>query len=561
MLRNAALAFLVGAGCLPSAEGPVDAEPPRTDAAPPLPPLPSPAAATSDRFTTSEICGQCHLAASGPTLRDAAGRDVSPVFLWRSSMMAMAARDPFYLAVFEEELAANPSDAARAAVEETCTRCHAPQGHLDRRDAGGRLTFAELVSGQSREASLARDGVACALCHQIADRRLGEPVSFSGGYEVDYGRKIFGPHAAPNVEPMQFFVSYTPTYAAHVMRAALCATCHTVVTRRLDAAGRPTGAEFVEQAPYLEWRNSDFNDEVPGRPKARPCRACHVPTTDEDGVEIETRLAVTGATIPSRKPFGRHVFVGGNVWMLRLMSEHADWAGHGVEPGELEAAARRAEAHVREAATISIVEASRAGGELVFTVAVANLAGHKFPTGYPSRRAFLRVRVLVGGEVVFASGEVDAAGRVAGVDDAAGVTPHRREITRPTEVQVYESVPVDEQGRPTHLALAAARYAKDNRLLPAGWSPSHPDAARTAPVGVEDDADFAAGGDRVRFRVAVPTAGALRIEAELMYQSVAPAAIDALARGTTAAAVRFSELARTAPPAPLPVAAAALDVP
>ena len=90
-------------------------------------------------------------------------------------MMAMAARDPFYLAVFEEELAANPG--AAAAIEATCTPCHAPQGHFERREDGGRLGFADLTAGASVEAKLGRDGVACAFCHQIADRRLGEASS------------------------------------------------------------------------------------------------------------------------------------------------------------------------------------------------------------------------------------------------------------------------------------------------------------------------------------------------------------------------------------------------
>ena len=84
----------------------------------PLPPLPPPAPADTERFADSARCGQCHTAGDGDQLRDGAGRDVSPVALWRTSMMALAARDTMYLAVVSDELA----DAADpAAVGALCT--------------------------------------------------------------------------------------------------------------------------------------------------------------------------------------------------------------------------------------------------------------------------------------------------------------------------------------------------------------------------------------------------------------------------------------------------------
>src|SRR3954452_16094964 len=44
-----------------------------------LAPLPPAGVARSDVFTTSDACAQCHLSGTGTALRDASGKDVSPV--------------------------------------------------------------------------------------------------------------------------------------------------------------------------------------------------------------------------------------------------------------------------------------------------------------------------------------------------------------------------------------------------------------------------------------------------------------------------------------------------
>ena len=64
-------------------------------------------------------------------------------------------------------------------------------------------------------------------------------------------------------------------------------------------------------------------------------------------------------------------------------------------------------------------------GHLQIDVRVQNQSGHKFPTGYPSRRAWLHVVVRdAGGRIVFESGAVAADGQIDGNDndrDAANV--------------------------------------------------------------------------------------------------------------------------------------------
>jgi hypothetical protein len=277
-----------------------------------------------------------------------------------------------------------------------------------------------------------------------------------------------------------------------------------------------------------------------------PCAGCHLPARDVDGFAIETRIARNprGRDFPPtapRAPFGRHLLVGGNTLVPALLRDRAlddetravaragELAASVATPAELDATLAAAREQLeRRAARVAVEDLRRDGEALAFAVRVTNLAGHKLPTGHPSRRAWLCVRVRdAAGAVLFASGEVDARGALLGADGAplaserAGgpIEPHRDVVRGADEVALYQAVLRDTDGAPTFLLMRGAGFARDDRLLPAGWSPAHPDAARTAPVGTGADADFAGGGDRVRFELALPgAAGPLAIEAELRYQ-------------------------------------------
>lgn len=494
----------------------------------PLAPLPPPAQVQTERFRDAEACAQCHLVKDDtPVLHDATGANVSPVLLWRSSMMALAARDPFYLAVFAEELAREPGK--RDEIESLCTRCHAPAGNEELVQQGVHLTFDELTSGNSPAAILGRGGVTCTLCHQIGAAGLGDDATFSGKFAVGFQRKIFGPYTDPKTMPMPLIVDFEPTYGAHISSSALCATCHTVILPT------PSG-EVVEQSTFLEWRASSYAQD-------RPCQSCHVPTVDEDGVAISTAVASFPESLGPRQPVGRHELVGGNSYMLRLLADATDWSSAGVDRAELLAAAERSEAHVATAARLSIREMRREGDTLVVVVRVENQTGHKLPTGYPSRRVWLHVTVTAGGSVVFESG---APGELPAAQ------PHYDVISSPNEAQIWEAQLVTLDGKPTHRARDARRYSKDNRILPAGFAPSGLDRTRTEPLGTSGDASFVGGADEVTYRIQAP-AGAT-VDVELLYQSLRPELVDAIEASATPAGSRFVDLARARPMDPVLIA-------
>lgn len=482
---------------------------------------------TSGRFATSSACYQCHSnRVPGGALRDSAGRGVAPFDLWQASMMANAARDPLFLAEVSVEIAATPS--LRTAIETKCIGCHSPMAKADAADAGESLGFAELEKNTDR-AQLALDGVSCTACHQIEAPATSVEDTFDGNYTINRGREIYGPHDAPHGQPMSIRTGFQPTRGDHVLRSAQCASCHTLRTDAVRADGTPTGGRLPEQTPYLEWQNSVYNDEVASpATQAVSCQGCHTPQTDADGNGITTKIAEGGFPIQPRSPVGRHLFLGGNTLIPQILrDQRARLNPLAPDAALTEVIAQTRDQLQRRTARLSLGTISRSGDALRIPLRVENLTGHKLPTGHPTRRAWLRLRVrAANGALVFESGAYDASGRIlAGgsplPSEAAGGPweAHRDTITQADQVQIYESLMADVNGDLTYLLLRGEAYLKDNRLLPQGWNPNHPNVTQTRPVGTSLDTNFTGGGDEVTYLVTAPPAqGPFTIEAEFLYE-------------------------------------------
>jgi hypothetical protein len=466
-------------------------------------------------FLTSHECVACHNGLTTPV-----GEDVSIGVAWRASMMANSSRDPYWQASVRRETIDHPS--ATHEIEDECSKCHMPMSRA-RAAAASSLgkVFAHLPigAGESEGDRFAADGVSCTVCHQIGPDRLGSRESFTGGFVLTAPtaageRPIFGPFDidAGRTALMRSATGLTPTEGPHIRQSEMCATCHTLYTKALGPNGEVVG-ELPEQVPYLEWQHSAFREE-------RSCQSCHMPAVTEP-----TRIAsVLGE---ERMGLGRHTFLGGNFFMLRMLNRYRDELGVEALPQELEAAAQATiQLLQRETAAVSVVHAAAARGRLEVEISVRNLTGHKLPTGYPSRRTWLHLTVRDSrGEVVFRSGEVTPSGLISGNDndvDAARFEPHYTEIRREDQVQIYEAVMHDVHGKITTGLLRATGYAKDNRLLPRGFNKTtaHRDIAVVG-AALQDE-DFGAEGDRVRYIVNVAgREGPFRIEAELRFQPIA----------------------------------------
>jgi hypothetical protein len=465
------------------------------------------------RFQTSDRCLACH---NG--LQTSSGQDISIGFQWRATMMANSSRDPYWQASVRRESMDHPD--SQAEIEDECTVCHMPIVRYEAMLRGRKgEAFAHLPIDAEPENRTASDGVSCSVCHQIGKEKLGTRESFNGGFVVDppdeSGRRPeYGPFEVEKGHERIMRTStegYRPTKSDHIRQSELCATCHTLYTKALGPGGKVIG-ELPEQVPYQEWLHSDYREK-------KSCQSCHMPVVDEP-------VAVTRVLGVPREGVARHVFVGGNFFMLGMLNRFRGELAVAALVPELAAAVERTVQFLQqESAKVSIANAAARDGVVEAEIAVENLGGHKLPTAYPSRRAWLHVLVRDGRkQVVFESGALEADGSIRGNDndsDATRLEPHYRALRSAGEVQIYESVMADAEGRVTTGLLAAVRYLKDNRLLPHGFDKGTAGKDIAVIGDAADDGDFSGAGDRVRYIMPVGGAqGPFTVEAELMYQPV-----------------------------------------
>jgi hypothetical protein len=292
----------------------------------------------------------------------------------------------------------------------------------------------------------------------------------------------------------------------------VCATCHTLVTEALGPGARPIG-RLAEQTPFQEWQASSYRN-------TQACQSCHMPVVAEP-------TPIAGVLGQPREGMSRHVFRGGNFFVMQMLNRYRAELGVEATPEEMDNAIRRTVRHLEtETARIAIERAAIVDGRLEADVLIENLAGHKLPTAYPSRRAWVHLEVRdAAGRVLFESGAFDPSGRIRGNDyddDPRRFEPHWREVRRADDVQIYESVVAGADGAPTTGLLTGVRYLKDNRLLPAGFDKASAPADVAVQGDAVNDADFTAGRDRVRYVVDVTgAAGPLTVTAEFWFQPIA----------------------------------------
>lgn len=490
-------------------------------------PLPTEA---NELFATSGVCGPCHVG-----MTDSGGTDVSIETAWRASMMANAARDPFWLAVVRAEVEASPDRGAQ--IEDDCSTCHMPMASFSDRFKGGspRILDGGYADPQNSLHAFAMDGVSCSLCHQIRAENLGSAASYDGGYEVDTtthmgARPAYGPYPVDSemADRMQSASGFVPVQGLHAAQAEFCASCHTAFT---PAAG---GADSVAlDASYFEWFYSDFR-------RQQTCQDCHMP--DADG---GARIATT-STFP-RSPFAQHTFTGGNAAMLRLLKAFGEPLGVTASDQALAEGIGRAEELLRTGtAALQLEDVRLSGNRLTGDIVVETLTGHKFPTGFPSRRAWLHILVTDADDRVrFESGALNDDGTIAGNDNGADpgqVEPHYEAIVGPDQVQIYEAVLRDGAGRPTTGLTGATGYLKDNRLLPSGYDEHAPNAAVAVRGRAQDDPDFTGGGDHVQLSVDLGSdPGPFTLTVELLYQPIGQPWLGRLASLQIPEAAQFLE--------------------
>lgn len=498
---------------------------------------------TNTFFATGGRCGGCH--GHDPNFVSLVandGTDVNIMDGWQGTMMANSAKDPFWRAKVSHEILVNPGH--QVALEDKCTACHAPIGHFSAHMLGQpNYTIAALPND-----SFGLDGVNCSACHQQKDSLMGN--NFSGN--LQYTQKVvYGPVTDPYAAVMQFFVEFTPEYSAHVSKSEFCAGCHTLLTETVDLSGVPTGGSFVEQATYHEWKNSRYSvDDI-------TCQSCHLPR-----IQDSVKLATDYPFVPARSPFGQHVLVGGNAFMLTMLRNNMTAVGATCEPYNFDTTIARTTRYLRDSTCdLEVIQTARSTDTVYYDVQLNNKAGHKFPSGYPSRIAWIQFVVTDNNmDTIYKSGLQDASGNIVGRDP--GFEPHHDVCYTNNDVQIYEMVMGDVMNNPTTVLERADTCLKDNRLCPEGFSTSHPSYDTTRIIGIGNDADFnysgpteGTGGDVVHYHVYINGyGGPLNISAKVYYSSVPRPWLDEMFTYSSPEITAFQGMYNSADHTPLLVA-------
>lgn len=481
-----------------------------------LPSLPAVRAAgvdPADAFRTSDRCLVCH-----NNLKTINGGDASIGSDWAGTIMANAARDPYWQGSVRREAIEHPESSA--AIQNECASCHMPVQYLrDKSQAHDTEVFKRLpLRTDHPEDAAAADGVSCAVCHQIQSAGLGSPATYNGNFAIApldaQSRPVFGPFAPVSDSISQLHVAaagYTLAQSAHIRDAGLCGSCHTLYTVARGPGGKPIG-RLPEQMPYLEWLHSDY----PGK---QTCQQCHMPA-------VEEQAPIASVASQPREGLRRHTFTGANFLMVSMLETHQADLGVSAASPVLQAAERQIEVLLKsQAARITVTPSQPSAGELSFAVRVENLTGHKLPTAFPSRRAWLHVVVTApDGHTVFESGKLNKDGSIQGnANDAdpARFSPHYTRITRSDQVEIFEPILGDTQDRVTTGLLSATHYLKDNRILPAGFDKKTASSDIAVRGRAASDPDFSAGSSTTHYQIATRGAsGPFQVTAELMYQPI-----------------------------------------
>jgi hypothetical protein len=232
--------------------------------------------------------------------------------------------------------------------------------------------------------SLVQEGITCDFCHTVKSvdlERSDNPFEMIPGV-VKYGPFQYAPSPA----------HATAFSLLHRNKPTFCAGCH-----EYKASGG-----FPALTTYSEWKASAFPAQ------GVSCQDCHMALVKGEDVRKDVKIRDTG----TYNFLNLHRLVGG---------------------GSL--------GQLRRGLDLNVLAAEPRGEDGYVEVEIANgAAGHKIPTGLPSKQLVLIVRALSDGKETF------------------------------SQTRVYERKLVDSKGAPIKsdgdLFLAAAKVVSDNRIAP-----------------------------------------------------------------------------------------------
>lgn len=296
-----------------------------------------------------------------------------------------------------------------------CAACHQPLAWIA-------TPFSALLPSTSSDEAVA-DGVACVVCHQIADIDLSRPnapgifpdvvtmTRTADSSPVMYG--LLGDVTFEDVARMR--AAYNPQLASEI-----CAACH-------QDANDPDGdhdydepGSIISEPTYLEWAASTYADE--SSENFASCIDCHMP--------VDPSPAACDRPVGYVRPLGQ-------------LHSHAI---AGTTPAFLD-----------NAVTLAL-EARREGAEIVVDVTITNdQTGHHVPTGVTIRNMILLVEATRDGEAL------DHTGAQV-LHDLAGVGSPAMGYFAGLPGKLYAKINRAEDGTSPTFFTDATSIVEDNRI-------------------------------------------------------------------------------------------------
>ncbi|HEB71548.1 MAG TPA: hypothetical protein ENI77_02890 [Nitrospirae bacterium] len=170
-------------------------------------------------FTSSKICGECHI-------------DIYNS--WRQSMHSRSVSDPIFRAAYIMAFFKTNGKSPKL-----CLGCHSPT--------------TRVTNNYKLDDPITSEGVTCDFCHSLKEVKFTHPVNTA---VMDVGHVKYGPNKEGSVKIHD--IKYSPLHSS----AKLCATCHEY---------RPNGVPVM--TTYSEWKEGPYAE------KGLQCQYCHMPQT------------------------------------------------------------------------------------------------------------------------------------------------------------------------------------------------------------------------------------------------------------------------------------------
>jgi Cytochrome c554 and c-prime len=271
--------------------------------------------------------------------------------------------------------------AFRAGVEESVTK-HGEDSKRLCLTCHAPTTF--VTHATNLQDPLVREGITCDFCHSVKSVDLSRT---DNPFEIVVGPVKYGPFEyAPSP------AHQTALSVLHRNKPTLCAGCHEY----------KTVGGFPALTTYSEWTQGPYPA------LGVSCQDCHMALVQGSTARKDVKIREEG----SYRFINLHRLVGG---------------------GSL--------GQLRRGVDLEVLTAEARGDSGIVEVEIVNsAAGHKVPTGLPSKQLVLTVKALAGGKETF------------------------------SESRVYQRKVVDEKGQPIRsdgdLFMAASREEADNRIAP-----------------------------------------------------------------------------------------------